>query len=60
MKLELPKAIIVLLIAAWLGQVRLYRGMRGDQFSVERSIVKYGGAACLFTAIALFFIQFVC
>lgn len=60
MKLELPTAIIVLLLAAWLGQVRLYRGMQGEQYTVERSIAKYGGTACLFTAIALFFIQFVC
>ena len=60
MKLELPTAIIVLLLAAWLGQVRLYRGMQGSQYTVERSIAKYGGTACLFTAIALFFIQFVC
>lgn len=60
MKLELPSAIIVLLLAAWLGQVRLYRGMQGEQFAVERSIAKYGGSACLFTALALFFIQFIC
>ena len=60
MKLELPTAVIVLLLAAWLGQVRLYRGMQGEQYSVERAIAKYGGTACLFTAIALFFIQFFC
>ncbi len=60
MKLELPTAVIVLLLAAWLGQVRLYRGMQGEQFAAERSIAKYGGTACLFTAITLFFIQFIC
>lgn len=65
MKLELPTAVIILLLAAWLGQVRLYRGMQGgyaqsEEFELERAIAKYGGTACLFTAITLFFIQFVC
>ena len=59
MKLELPTAVIVLLLAAWLGQVRLYRRMQGEQFALERSIAQYGGTACLFTAIALFLVQFV-
>ena len=59
MKIELPTAIILLLLAAWLGQVRQYRGMQGEQYATERAIAKYGGTACLFTAIALFFIQFV-
>lgn len=60
MKLELPSAVIVLLVAAWLGQVRLYRAMQGEQYAPERAIAKYGGTACLLTAIALFFVQFVC
>lgn len=60
MKTELPTAVIPLLLAAWLGQVRLYRGMQGDQFVKERAIAKYGGAACLAAAIGLFFVQFVC
>ena len=60
MKIELPTAVILLLLAAWLGQMRLYRGMSGDQYATERAIAKYGGTACLFTAIGLFFIQFVC
>ena len=65
MKIELPTAVIVLLVIAWLGQVRLYRGMQNnrfapdDQFAVERAIANFGGTACLCTAIALFFIQFV-
>jgi hypothetical protein len=66
MKIELPTAVIILLLAAWVGQVRLYRGMQGgsfaqgDPFELERAIAKYGGTACLFTAITLFFIQFIC
>lgn len=58
MKLELPSAGIVLLAAAWLGQVRLYRGMQGEEFATERAIAKYSGTACLFMAVALFFVQF--
>lgn len=66
MKVELPTSVIILLLAAWLGQVRLYRGMQwsnyahDDRFEVEKAIAKYGGTACLFTAITLFFIQFIC
>ena len=60
MKTELPAAVIPLLLAAWLGQVRLYRGMRGEEYAKERTIAKYGGAACLAAAIGLFFVQFVC
>ena len=59
MRLELPTAVIVLLLAAWIGQVRLYRGLQGEQYTRERTIAKYGGAACFFTAIGLFFIQFI-
>ena len=60
MKPELPTAVIPLLLVAWLGQVRLYRGMQGEEFVRERAIARYGGAACLAAAIGLFFVQFVC
>ncbi len=60
MKLELPTAVIALLLVAWLGQVRLYRRMQDEQYIRERTIARYGGAACLFTAIGLFIIQFFC
>lgn len=59
MKQGVPTVVIPLLLAAWLGQMRLYRGMNGEEYRRERAVAAYGGTACLMAAIALFFTGFI-
>ena len=58
MILEIPEMIIPLLLISWLAQLRLCRGMQGDEYRRERAFAQYGGLACLGLAIVCFVLQF--